>query len=108
MRILCKSGRVVGTRHITWAHVPTHIPSTPQQAILVPRENSSGGDESGEGQARSLAVKRRPKSSEDDGSGGEGHSRGDSNDEVFVYNGVSVGGGLDDLDGTPQKTEEHR
>ena len=108
MRILRKSGRVVATRHVTWAHVPTHIPSTPQQAILAPRENSSGGDESGEGQAPSPAAKSRPRSSEDDGSGGEGHSGGDSNDDIFVYDGVGVGDGLDDLEGTPQKTEEHR
>ena len=46
MRILCKSGRVVATRHVTWAHVPTRIPSTPQQAILAPRESSSGGETS--------------------------------------------------------------
>ena len=72
------------------------------------RENSSGGDESGEGQAPSPAFKSRPTSSEDDGSGGEGHSGGDSTDDVFVYDGVDVGDGLDDLDGTPQKTEEHR
>ena len=74
MRILCKSGRVVPTRHVTWAHVRTHIPSTPQEAILAPRENSSGSDESGEGRAPSPAVKSRPRSSEDDGSDGEGHS----------------------------------
>ena len=108
MRILCKSGRVVATRYVTWAHVPTHIPSTPQQAILAPRENSSGGDEFGEGQAPSRAVKSRSTSSEDDGSGGEGHSGGNSNDDVFVYDGVGVGDGLDDLDDTPQKTEENR
>ena len=36
MRILCKSGRVVATRHVTWAHVPTHIPSTPQQRFSRP------------------------------------------------------------------------
>ena len=109
MRILCKSGRVVATRHVTWAHVPTHIPSTPQQAILAPRENSSDGDESGEGQAPRLAVKSRPTSSEGDGSGGEGHFGGDRTDDVFVYDGgVGVGDGLDDLDGTPQKTEENR
>ena len=108
MRILCKSGRVVATRHVTWAHVPTHIPSTPQQAILAPRENSSGGDESGEGQALSPTVKRRPTSSEDDGSGEEGHSGGGSTDDLFVYDGVGVGDGLDDLDGTSQKTEENR
>ena len=107
MRILCKSVRVVATRHVTWAHVPTNLPSTPQQAILAPRENSSGGDESGEGQAPSPAVNSRP-SSENDRSGGEGHSGGDSTDDVFVYDGVGVGGGLDDLDGTPQKTEENR
>ena len=53
-------------------------------------------------------MKSRPTSSEDNESGGEGHSRGDSNDDVFVYDGVGVGDGLDDLDGTPQKTEEHR
>ena len=108
MRILCKSGRVVATRHVTWAHVPTHIPSTPQQAILAPRENSSDGDESGESQAPSAAVKSRPTSSEDDGSGGEGHSGGDSSDDVFLYGGVDVRDGLDDLDGSPQKTEERR
>ena len=108
MRILCKSGRVVVTRHVTWAHVPTHIPSTPQQAILAPRENSSDGDESGEGQAPSVAVKSRPTSSEDDGSGGKGHSGGDSTDDVFLYDGVDVREGLDDLEGSPQKTDERR
>ena len=107
MRILCKSGRVVATRHVTWAHVPTHITSTPQQAIFVPRENSSD-DESGEDQAPSAAVKSRPTSSEDDGSGGEGHSGGDSTDDVFFYDGVDVRDGLGDLDGTPQKTDERR
>ena len=76
--------------------------------ILAPRENSSGGDESGEGQAPSPAVKRRPRSSKNDGSGGEGHSGGDDDDDVFVYNGVGVGDGLDELDGTPHKTEEHQ
>ena len=40
--------------------------------------------------------------SEDDGSGGEGHYGGDSTDDVFVYAGVGIGYGLDDLDGTPQ------
>ena len=98
MHILCKSGRVVATRHITWAHLPPHIPSTPQQAILAPRKNSSGSGESGEGQAPSPAVKRRLRSSEDDGFGGEGYSRMKSNDDVFVYNGVGVGDGLDELD----------
>ena len=108
MRILYKSGRVVATRNATWAHEPTHIPSTPQQAILAPREISSGGDESGEGQARSPAGKSRPRSSEDDGSGGEGHFRGGSTDDVFVYEGVGVGDGQDDLDVTPQTTDERR
>ena len=84
MRILCKVGRVVATRHVTWAHVPTHIPSTPQQAILAPRENSSDGDESGEGQAPSPTLKSRPTSSEDGGSGGEGDSGGDNTDDVFM------------------------
>ena len=37
MRNLCKSGRVVATRHVTWAHIHTHVPCTPQQAILAPR-----------------------------------------------------------------------
>ena len=108
MRILCKSGRVVATRHVTWAHVPTHIRSTPQQAILVPRENSSGGAESGEGQTLSPVVKSRPTTSEGDGSGGEGYSGCGSTDDVFVYDGVGVGDGLDDLDITPQKTDERR
>ena len=108
MRILCKSGRVVSTRHVTWGHVPTHISSTPQQAILAPKENSSGGDEYGEGQAPSPVVKSRPRSSEDDGYGGEDRTGSDSTDDVFVYDGVGFGDGLDDLDGTPQKTEEHR
>ena len=108
MRILGKSDRAVATRHITWAHVPTHIPSTLQQVVLEPREDSSGGDESGKSQAPSPAVKRRPGSSEDDESGGEGHSGSDSSDGVFVYNGMGVGDGLDELDGTPQKTKEHR
>ena len=53
-------------------------------------------------------MKSRPISSEDDGSGGEGHSGGDSTDDIFVYDGVGVSDGLDDLDGTPQNTEEHR
>ena len=48
------------------------------------------------------AVKSRPTSSEDDASGGEGSSGGDSID------GVGVGDGLDDLDGTPYEAEEHR
>ena len=108
MRILYKSGRVVATRNATWAHEPTHIPSIPQQAILAPRENSSGGDESGEGQARSPAVKSRPRSSEDDGFGGEGHFGGGSTDDVFVYEGVGVGDGLDDLDVTLQTADERR
>ena len=108
MRILCKFGRVVATRRVTWGLVPTQIPSTPQQAILAPRENSSDGDESGEGQTPSPAVKSRPTSSEDDGSGGEGHFGGDSTDYLFVYDGVGVGDGLDDLDGTLQKTDDRR
>ena len=108
MRILSKSGRVVATRHVTWAHLPTHIPFTPQQAILAPRKNFSDGDESREGQAPSAAVKSRPTSSEDDGSGGEGHSGDDSTDNVFLYDGVDVRDGLDDLDDTPQKTDERR
>ena len=62
----------------------------------------------GEGQTPGPAVKSRPSSSEDDESGEEGHSRRDSTDDVFVYDGVGVGDGLDDLDGTLQKTEEHR
>ena len=110
IRFLCKSSRVMVTRHVTWAHVSTLIPPTLQQAILVPRErdNSSASDESGEGQAPSPAVKSRPTSSEDDESGGEGHSGGDDTADVFVYDGVGVGGGLDDLDGTPREAEEHR
>ena len=108
MSILCKSGRVVATRHVTWAHVPTHISFIPQQAILAPRENSSDGEESGEGQTPSPAVKSRPTSSEDDGSGGQGHFGGDSTDDVFLYDGVGVRDGLDDLDNTPQKTDERR
>ena len=103
MHILCKSSRAVATRHITWAYVPTSIPSTPQQTVLAPRqrENSSGSDGSGEGQAPSPALKIRPMSSEDDESGGEGHSGSYSTDDVFVYDGVSVGDGLDDLDSIP-------
>ena len=108
MRILCKSGRVVATRYVTWSHVPNHILSTPQQAILAPRENSRDSDESWEGQAPSPTVKSRLTSSEDDGSGGEGHSGGDSTDDVFVYDGVGVGNGLDDLDATPQKADERQ
>ena len=108
MRIMYTSGRVVATRHETWAREPTHIPSTPQQAILVPRENPSGGDESEEGQARNPAVKRRHRSSEDDESGGEGHFGGGSTDDVFVYEGVGVADGLDDLDATLQTTDERR
>ena len=53
-------------------------------------------------------MKSRPTSFEDDGSGGEGHFGGDSTDDVFVYDGVDVGDGPDDLDGTPQTTEENR
>ena len=59
-----------------------------QQAVLAPRENSSVGDESGEGQAPSPAVKSQSTSSEDDKSGGEGHFGGD---------------GLDDIDGIPRR-----
>ena len=99
---------MVATRHATWAHVPTHVPFTPQPAILAPREeNSSHGDGSREGQAPSPVVKSQPTSSENDGSGEEGHSGGDSTDDVFVYDCVGVGDSLDDLDGTPKKTEEH-
>ena len=53
-------------------------------------------------------MKSRPTSFEDDGSGGEGDFGGDSTGDVFVYDGVDVGDGLDDLDGTPQTTEENR
>ena len=108
MRILCNSGRVVATWHVTWAHVPTNIPSIPEEAFLAPRESSSGDHECGKSQAPNPAVKSKPRNSEDDGFGGEGHSGGDSNDDVFVYDGVSVGDGLDDLDDTPQKTDERR
>ena len=99
MRILCKSGRVVASRHVTWAHIPTHIPSTPQQAVFVAREISSDGDESGEGRAPSPAVKSRPTSSEDDGSGGGGHFGGEAlrmskrrEDHEFVWVKRCVGG----------------
>ena len=71
-------------------------------------EKPAARDESEEGQAPSAAVKSRPTSSEDDGSGGEGHSGGDSTDDIFLYDGVEVRNGLDDLDGTPQKTVERR
>ena len=74
----------------------------------MPRENSSGGDESGKGQAPSPAVKSRPTSPEDDGSCREGYSGGDSTDDVFVYDGVGVGDGLNDLDGTPQKEKKRQ
>ena len=53
-------------------------------------------------------MKIWPTTSEDDESGGEGHSEGDSIDDIFVYDGVGVGDGLDDLDGTLQKTDERR
>ena len=53
-------------------------------------------------------MKTRPTSSEDDGSIGEGHSGGDSTDDVFVYDGVGVGDGLNDLDGTPQKEKNRQ
>ena len=53
-------------------------------------------------------MKSRPTSSEDDWSGGEGHSGGDSTDDVFLYDGVDVRNGLYDLDGTPQKTDCRR
>ena len=59
-------------------------------------------------QAPSPAVKSRPRSSENDGSGREGDFGGDSTDDVFVYDGVGVGDGLDNLDDTPQETEENR
>ena len=73
---------------------------------LHPTTSDSG--EFGEGQAPSPAVKSTPTSSEDDGSGEEGHSGGDSTNNVSVYVGVGVGDGLDDLDSTPQKTDERR
>ena len=79
-----------------------------QQVILAHRENPNGDGESGKGQAPSPAVTSRPTSSKDDGSGGEGHSGGDSTDDVFVYDGVGVGDGLDDLDATPRKTDGRR
>ena len=47
-------------------------------------------------------------SSNNDGSGGEAHFGGDSTDDVFVYDGVDVGDGLDDLDSTRQTTEENQ
>ena len=50
-------------------------------------------------------MKSRPTSSEDDGSDGEGHSGGDSTDDGFVYDGVGIGDGLDDLGGTPQNDQ---
>ena len=50
-------------------------------------------------------MKSRPTSSDDDGSGGEDHPGGDSTDDVFVYDGVGIGDGLDNLDGTPQNEE---
>ena len=53
-------------------------------------------------------MRSRPTSSEDDGSGREGHSGDDSTDDVFVYDGVGIGDGLGDLDSTPQKTDERR
>ena len=79
----------------------------PQQAILAPREgeNSSGGDGYGGGQAPSPAARSRPTSTENDGSGGESHSGGIKTDDGFVYDGMGVGDGLDDLDGTPQEAE---
>ena len=45
--------------------------------------------------------------SENDGSGEEGHFGVDGTGDVFVYDGVGVGDGLDDLDGTTQEAEEH-
>ena len=62
----------------------------------------------GEGEAQGHAFKSQPTSSEDGGSGGEGHSGGDSTDDDFVYDGVGVRDSLDDLNGTLQKTQEHR
>ena len=53
-------------------------------------------------------MKRQTTNSEDDGSGVAGHSRGDSTDDVIVYDGMGVGDGLDDLDGTPLNAEEYR
>ena len=56
----------------------------------------------------SPAMKSRPTISENDGSGGEGHSGGENTDDVFVYYGMGIGDGLDDLDGTPKEAEGHR
>ena len=53
-------------------------------------------------------MKSGPTSSDDDGSGGEGLSGGDSTNDVFLYDAVDVRDGLDGLDGTPQKTDERR
>ena len=87
---------------------PLTFPSTSQQAILAPRDNSSVGNESGEGQVPSPAVESRPTSFKDEESDGQGQSGGDSTHDVFLYDGVGVGDGLDDLDGPLQKTEKHR
>ena len=53
-------------------------------------------------------MKSRPTSYKNDGSGEKGHSGGDNTEDVFDYDGVGAGDGLDDLDGTPQEAEEHR
>ena len=58
-----------------------------------------------EGSSAKTCCEEQATSSEDDGSGGEDHYGGDSTDDVFVYDGVGIGGGLDDLDGTPQNDE---
>ena len=58
-----------------------------------------------EGSSAKSCCKEQATSSEDDGSGGEDHYGGDSTDDVFVYDGVGIGGGLNDLDGTPQNDE---
>ena len=58
-----------------------------------------------EGPTAKSCCEKQATSSEDDGSGGEGHYGGDSTDDVFVYDGVGIGDGLEDLDGTPQNEE---
>ena len=73
---------------------PLTFPPPHNKLFSRPGGIFSGGDESGEGQARSLIVKSRPRSSEDNRFGGEGHSGGDTNNEVFLYDGEGVGDGL--------------
>ena len=57
MRMLCKSGRIVATGNVTWAHTPAHVPPTSHQAVLAP---NGGEDVQGVGKrARRKRGQRR-------------------------------------------------